>query len=264
MVWNCGYDDHTLPPVRGAGNQSFHTASIWAALCALVAVHARTSTGTGQLVDVSAHAACNVTTEQGSHFWLVAEKLVTRQTARHAAPRPTEPVIHLDRDGREIHTGFPPTRADDLARLVGWVDDLGLRDEVPTLVLLEMAIEAGGIDLTHLEDDDLVQETYRTVREAIRVVAGTLTARQFFVDGQRRGLAVGVVHAPEDVMVDEHIVARGFPVEVHHPDLGRTVTYPGAPVRFTGTPYRIIRPAPRVGEHQELAGTIWRAPEGNP
>ena len=26
----CGYDDHSLPPVRGGGNQGFHTASHWA------------------------------------------------------------------------------------------------------------------------------------------------------------------------------------------------------------------------------------------
>ncbi len=25
-AWSCGYDDHSLPPVRGGGNQSFHTA----------------------------------------------------------------------------------------------------------------------------------------------------------------------------------------------------------------------------------------------
>ena len=29
-VWSCGYDDHSLPPVRGGGNQAFHTAGHWA------------------------------------------------------------------------------------------------------------------------------------------------------------------------------------------------------------------------------------------
>ena len=24
-AWSCGYDDHTLPPVRGGGNQGYHT-----------------------------------------------------------------------------------------------------------------------------------------------------------------------------------------------------------------------------------------------
>src|SRR5262249_14516584 len=26
-VWSCGYDDHSLPPVRGGGDQGFHLAS---------------------------------------------------------------------------------------------------------------------------------------------------------------------------------------------------------------------------------------------
>ena len=29
-VWSCGYDDHSLPPIRGAGNQAFHTAGLHA------------------------------------------------------------------------------------------------------------------------------------------------------------------------------------------------------------------------------------------
>ena len=23
-VWSCGYDDHSIPPVRGGGNQAYH------------------------------------------------------------------------------------------------------------------------------------------------------------------------------------------------------------------------------------------------
>jgi crotonobetainyl-CoA:carnitine CoA-transferase CaiB-like acyl-CoA transferase len=58
-----------------------------------------------------------------------------------------------------------------------------------------------------------------------------------------------VVYAPEEVLDDPHFRARGFPVEVEHPELGRTVTYPGAPYRFLGTPWRISRRAPLLGEH---------------
>ncbi|MXZ16255.1 MAG: carnitine dehydratase, partial [Acidimicrobiales bacterium] len=29
-VWSCGYDDHTIPPVRGGGNQGLHMASQYA------------------------------------------------------------------------------------------------------------------------------------------------------------------------------------------------------------------------------------------
>ena len=84
-VWNCGYDDHSLPPVRGGGNQGYQTGSHYAVMSALVALLAREQTGRGQLIDVSMHAAANVTTEAGSYEWLVAQNTVQRQTGRHAS-----------------------------------------------------------------------------------------------------------------------------------------------------------------------------------
>ena len=48
---------------------------------------------------------------------------------------------------------------------------------------------------------------------------------------------------------NEHFVARGFPVEVEHDDLGRTYRYPGAPFLMPASPWRISRRAPQVGEH---------------
>ena len=73
-VWSCGYDDHSLPPVRGGGNQAFHIGSTFAVMGALTAVLHRDVTGRGQHVDVSMHAAANVTTESGSFDWLVAQE----------------------------------------------------------------------------------------------------------------------------------------------------------------------------------------------
>ena len=75
-VWNCGYDDHSLPPVRGGGNQGHHTASHFAVMSTLVALLARDENGGGQHIDVSMHAAANVTTEAGSYEWLVAQATV--------------------------------------------------------------------------------------------------------------------------------------------------------------------------------------------
>ena len=68
---------------------------------------------------------------------------------------------------------------------------------------------------------------------------------------QRAGNAVGIVYAPEEAFEDEHFRARGFQVEVPHPELGRTVRYPGAPYRFERSPWRIARRAPHLGEHNE-------------
>jgi crotonobetainyl-CoA:carnitine CoA-transferase CaiB-like acyl-CoA transferase len=251
IAWSCGYDDHDLPPMRSLGNQGYQTAAIWAAIGALIAIFARDHNGRGQLVDVSMHAAANVTTEQATHWWLVARKVVQRQTGRHASHLPTESTIQVDRDGHEVHTGFPPRHAHELANLVRWIDDLGLRDEFPLTALLEIAVDQGGIDLAKLHDDELTQECYRAARDAIALIASKLTQHEFFLEGQERGFAVGMILAPDEVLADAHIVARGYPAHVAQPQLGREVVHAGLPIRFVGTPGE-VRPAPTPAQHQHL------------
>src|SRR5438067_640069 len=52
-VWSCGYDDHSLPPVRGGGCQASHIACHFAVMSTLVALLVREETGAGQHVDVN-------------------------------------------------------------------------------------------------------------------------------------------------------------------------------------------------------------------
>jgi crotonobetainyl-CoA:carnitine CoA-transferase CaiB-like acyl-CoA transferase len=52
-------------------------------------------------------------------------------------------------------------------------------------------------------------------------------------------------------MADVHYKARGFPVELWHEELGRTVTYPGAPFHMHASPWRLRGHAPRLGQHNE-------------
>ena len=66
-----------------------------------------------------------------------------------------------------------------------------------------------------------------------------------------------MVAAPEEAFESEHFVARGFPVEVEHDDLGRTYRYPGAPFLMPASPWRISRRAPQLGEHDaEILGEL--------
>lgn len=239
LAWSCGYDDHSLPPMAALGNQGYQTGSVWAAVGALVAIEARERTGEGQLVDVSMHAAINVTTEQATQWWLVAGKTVQRQTGRHALHMPSEPIVATAADGREVHTGFPPRTLDELVKLVRWIDDCDLREQLPLAALLDLAIEQGGMDLAKLYEDEFTQECFRTCREAIVLLAQHHSADEFFLIGQRRGFAVGMILSPEETMADPHVVARGFPTPVHQPQLGHDVVHLGLPIRFTGSPGRI-------------------------
>ena len=269
-VWMCGYDDHALPPVRGGGNQGFHTASHFAVLSTLVALLHRdrpgggpgdsdsgSGVGGGQLVDVSAHAAANVTTEVGTYGYLATGFEVVRQTGRHAGPALSLPTQFRCADGRYVNAGLVPRKGADFAAMLRWLDDVGLRDEFPQSGLLELGTEWGVVQVSDIMNDPLTQEVYAASRAAQQFVAERIDAYRYFTTSQRNGLTAGIVYAPEEVLDDPHFVARGWPTPVEHPELGRTVTYPGQPYRFTATPWAISRRAPLLGEHQSLLTTGW-------
>jgi crotonobetainyl-CoA:carnitine CoA-transferase CaiB-like acyl-CoA transferase len=249
-VWSCGYDDHSLPPVRGGGNQGYHTASHFAVLSALTAVLARMATGDGQFVDVSMHAAANVTTEFASYGWLVARQTVQRQTGRHAAVKPSSETQVQCADGRYVNTGVPPRTPAEFARMYDWVKELGIVDEFPEAVFLEMGAKwEGPFDLSQIGRNDTITAIFGAGRDALKVLASRLSAYEFFVGCQRRGLAVGVIYSPDEAFEDEHFKARGFQTSLTHDDLGRTFRYPGAPYRLPASPWQLSRRAPKLGEH---------------
>ncbi len=250
-VWSCGYDDHSLPPVRGGGNQGYHTGCHFAVMSALVALHVRHETGLGQYIDVSMHAAANVTTEAASYDWLVARSTVQRQTGRHAASRMTQESQVRCADGRYVNTGVPPRSPPEFGALYAWIEELGLLEEFPEAFLLKMGQERERIELSKIREDEELQAIFGAGREGQNFVASKVSAYDFFVGSQERGLPVGVIYSPEEVMEDRHFKARGFPVEVEHDNLGRSFTYPGAPYVFHGSPWRIQRRAPLLGEHNE-------------
>lgn len=62
------------------------------------------------------------------------------------------------------------------------------------------------------------------------------------------GMWVGPVYGYEDLVNDPQIIHNGTFIEYDHPTEGRVKT-PGFPYRFSRTPARVERGAPRVGEH---------------
>lgn len=250
-VWSCGYDDHDLPPVRGGGNQGYQTACVWAVVGALTAVLHRDVTGAGQHVDVSMHAAANVTTEAATYEWLVGQRTVQRQTGRHAAVVPTMGNRVTGTDGRTIQTGVPPRTPAQFRALLAWMDEVGTRDDFPEAFFLEMGAERPETDYRQLGDDVEATAILGAAREALNHLAARCTSEEFFKGAQRHGLAVGINYSPEEVLADEHFVARGFPVDIEHPELDRVVRYPGAPFVADAAPWRVARRAPLLGEHDD-------------
>lgn len=250
--WSCGYDDHSLPPVRGGGNQGYHTGCHIAVMSALTAILYKEVSGEGQFIDVSMHAAANVTTEAASYTWLVAKKTVQRQTGRHAGTVPSMETQMLCADGRYANTGVPPRFPHEFKKLYDWLLKLELQDDLPEAVFLEMGAEwQGPFDLSKIGEDDTLTAIFGAGREALKLIASRLPAYDYFIGCQNAGLSVGIIYAPEEAFEDPHLKARGFQVEVEHEDLARTFRYPGAPYHFEKTPWRITRRAPKLGEHND-------------
>ena len=69
--------------------------------------------------------------------------------------------------------------------------------------------------------------------------------------GQENGLPWGGVRSMDEIINDEHLRDRGFFTAVEHPELGRRFIYPGGATIYNGSPWRISRRAPLIGEHNE-------------
>ena len=258
-VWSTGYDDHSTPPVRGGGNQGYQIACVWAVMGTLAALNYRAMGGRGQRVDISMHAAANVTTELATYEWLVGQQTVQRQTARHALPQarlPSAETVVTARDGRTVCTGVPPRTAPEFRVLASWLVDLGLWDQFGDAIFLEMGAERDQLDTALVGIDAEVTAILSAARDAVVLIASQLDAYEFMVQAQQHGLTCAVVYAPEEVVDDPHFVARGFPVLVEHENLGREYVYAGAPFIGSNTEYRVSR-APRLGEHNVVVRDSW-------
>jgi crotonobetainyl-CoA:carnitine CoA-transferase CaiB-like acyl-CoA transferase len=88
--------------------------------------------------------------------------------------------------------------------------------------------------------------------EALKIFLEEYCSQQTVLDLYQKAQARRVPFAPVSTMGDllnsEHLKARGFFVEISHPVAG-THIYPGAPVKYSATPWEIRLPAPTLGQH---------------
>ena len=200
--WSCGYDDHSLPPIRGP-QQAYHTASHFAVMSGLTALLHRGIGDRGQFIDVSMTAASNISTEAATYSWLVNQGTVQRQTGRHASVQPSGETQQLCADGRYANTGVPPRFPHEFKNLYDWLIELKLDSELPEAIFLEMGANwEGPFELSKIGEDDEITAIFSAGRAALQLIASKVAAQDFFTGCQRAGLSVGVVNSPEEAFED--------------------------------------------------------------
>ncbi|WP_043779835.1 CaiB/BaiF CoA-transferase family protein [Rhodococcus sp. JVH1] len=234
LLTTCGYDDHSIPPIRPGGNQGYMTAASFALCGLLLALIERQNTGQGQLVDVSMHESIAVTGELANPYWFYPKALVQRQTCRHAQPEPTQPALFQCADGVWVY--FALILADQHAwkALTSWMESASVAADL---------VDDEYLSLAHR------QKNFSHIQELLEVFFLIQDSGTIYREGQGRGLPIGPLRAPEELFDDEHLAERGFfvPVEMHD---GSRALFPGTPYRFSGGDGAPTRP-PRLGEHTE-------------
>ncbi len=226
MVYVNGFPDE--PPLQGVGLQAYHSASTYAAIAVILALLARDASGRGQRIDVSLQECVAASVEHASSFFHQNGTIAERRGSLHWTR-----YFRVGRclDGYVLHCTLG-----DWTSLIEWVKADGKAQD-----LTESAWEDVNYRRDHCEHLFDVLDEWAKEHRVSDLVAGA----------QLRRLPYAPVRSPDALAEDPQLVARGFFVPVQHEELGETVMYPGAPYALRGTPWRIRRRAPLVGEHTQ-------------
>jgi benzylsuccinate CoA-transferase BbsE subunit len=235
----CGYDPEDVPdapPIAPGGGNAWHMGCHYAYMAIMAAVCYRDMIGEGQYIDASVHEACALTTESAVPVYIYTGQVVQRHTGRAAAADKTEPTQFVTREGAWLNTtrsGFNLTPA-RLRGLAEWMDKYGLAQD-----LLDEKYQRITV----------IQANVPHIAAVLEHFFANIPLEEAWHGGQELGLPWGAIRSMDEIIHDQHLQDRGFFVEVEHPELGRSITYPGAAAVYSQSPWRISRRAPLIGEH---------------
>ena len=234
--------DPDKPPLRVTFPQSYQWTGSYAAMAALVAHTQRRRTGRGEHVDVSAQACMLWGFSHAHTFWDLnrsvekrAGSFMTGRTITGAKMR----VFWPCKDGylNFIIYGGEAGRKTNQA-LVEWMAEKG---EAPAFLLEK--------DWGTFNIEQVTQDEIDIMEEPIAEFFTGVTKQEFFEAVTGRGMLGYPVSTAQELLADPQLKARDFWQEVEHPELNRSLTYPGGFARFSEFPCRIYRRAPLIGEH---------------
>jgi crotonobetainyl-CoA:carnitine CoA-transferase CaiB-like acyl-CoA transferase len=234
-----GYDEADVPnapPIAPGGGNAWHMGCHFAYMAIMAALVHRTVAGRGQYIDASIHEACALTTEAAVANYVYRGEVLRRQTGRHHAPGPTPRTQFRAKDGTYV-----------CALVAGRLNPKYVRELAD---LLDSYSMAGDLKDAKYQDPAVIAaNTSHIIDDLVAKFIASLPAEEVYHAAQERGFTWGAVRAPEALLDDPHLHDRGFWKEVEHPELGRSFVYPGEAARYNGSPWRISRRAPLIGEH---------------
>jgi len=212
-----------LPPLRAFGQQAGFQAGLNAAIPSLAALFARLTTGRGEHIDVSVQESLAAILELTFEFWPYCGLVASRLGAK-----PIQPLCFMEcRDGWIFLCCVEEHQWREFVKIMG-------DPEWAAMELFENRL-ARGANFDALQA--LLQEWCREQ-----------SVQELYEAAQRARVPFAPVSTMGDLLDSPHLRARGFFAAIDHPAAG-AVTVPGAPYRFSATPWTLRRPAPCLGQH---------------
>jgi len=241
LLYLGGYPD--TAPVRVYGNQAYLCASMYGAVAAMLAVLDAENSGSGQHVDVSMQECVVLGLENAVQFYDL-EGTVRKRYAGEQRWAGTGVFKCADGHIYLLAGGIGANKF--WGRSVQW-----LRDE--NVSGAERLLGEEWTRVEYLRSD----EAKRIFAELFVPWVRTMTKAYLYREGQRRHIPIAPINAPADLLENRQLQFRNYFVEVMHPLRDTPMLMPGAPYKLSGTPWRIQRRAPRLGEHNaEVYGDI--------
>ena len=245
------------PPTMLACSQAYHMASTNAAIGALIALYNRDITGEGQWVDIPMQGVLLRMSEFSAHNYWVSKAIRKRSGVEfYRGVRDFFPC----KDGSVMCSALGGSGAEVMLE---WMESEGmaadLRDEkYQTAIKLIVQGQPMGrgsqqnvrmdVSAQRLQQED-VRNVLCHIEEVWEAFLMTHTREELLTGAQKRGVRLMPVNEANDIVEDIGLNARGYFVDVEHPELGASLKYPGPPYRLSETPWRISRRAPLMGEH---------------
>ena len=217
------------PPSGLGSSYADHVAGLMAALALLGALEHRWKTGEGQYIDVSQVEA--MSSLLGSAF---LEYAIDGKPPEPAGNRPSEAAPH----------GVYRCRGDDRWCAIAVFTDEEWQGFKRAL---------GNPAWTEGSKFSTLASRLRNAEELDKLVEGWTkehTAEEVMALLQGQGVAAGVVQDASDLANDPQLRARGFFIELEHPELVKTIS-DAVPIKLPDTPARYSRAAPMQGQDND-------------
>jgi benzylsuccinate CoA-transferase BbsE subunit len=231
------------PPYVIGVEMGYFTVATIAADGTMLAVTQRDTGGGGQHVDVSMQQAIALGTGSAMAYYEVEKRIVQRGRYGLGGAQPLRDS-YPSKDGWVFF--LPVVVGTSMEAVADFVAQNGMGDE----------FDPAWCDLETMRRDPDQQAAFQALM--FRFFA-RYTGRELLEMGFAHEPPVFVVptdHA-DGIASSPQLQARGFFVEVDHPEIGERITYPGAPYVMPESPWRLSRRAPLIGEHNAEVLADW-------